>query len=229
MRTRKFVTVGNMATRFVEDSAEPVIQGYLEIPEHANGDGIVLTHGAGSNCQAKLLVEVSEALSECGFTALRFDLPFRVARPTGPPRPGSAERDREGIRRAAEVLRTKIRGRVFIGGHSYGGRQASMLAAEEPGVTDGLLLLSYPLHPLKKPMELRTKHFGEIGRPAFFAHGTRDPFGSIAEMKAALKLIRARHELLAIEGAGHDLLPKKTLSDTPKQIAEAFAAFTRIS
>jgi len=225
MRTRNFVTVGNMATRFVEDSAEPVIQGYLEIPEHANGDGIVLTHGAGSDCQAKLLIEVSEALSGCGFTVLRFDLPFRVARPTGPPKPGSGERDREGIRRAVEVLKAKIHGRVFIGGHSYGGRQASMLAAEEPGVAEGLLLLSYPLHPVKKPLQLRTKHFGEVGKPVFFAHGTRDPFGSIAEMKAALKLIRAEHELLAIEGAGHDLLVKKSGNDAAKQIAGAFAAF----
>ena len=217
-----------MATRLVDESAQPVIQGYLEVPEQANGDGIVLTHGAGSNCQARLLVELSEALSGCGLTVLRFDLPFRVAQPTGPPKPGSAERDREGIRRAAEVLKTKILGRVFIGGHSYGGRQASMLAAEDPGVAEGLLLLSYPLHPPKKPMELRTKHLGEIGKPAFFAHGTRDPFGSIVEMKAALQLIQVRHELLAIEGAGHDLLPKKTMSNVPKQIAEAFAEFTRV-
>lgn len=225
MRTRNFVTVGNMATRFVEDSTEPVIQGYLEIPEHANGDGIVLTHGSGSNCQAKLLIEVSEALGAVGFTVLRFDLPFRVTRPTGPPKPGSAERDREGIRRAAEVLKAKIRGRVFIGGHSYGGRQASMLAAEDAGVAEGLLLLSYPLHPPKRPLELRTKHFGDVRKPVFFAHGTRDPFGSIAEMKSALKMIRAKHELLAIEGAGHDLLVKKSANDVAEQIAGAFTAF----
>ena len=124
----------NMATRFVEESAEPAIQGFLEAPEQANGDGVVLAHGAGSNCQAKLLIGVTEALAAMGFTVLRFDLPFRVERPTGPPRPGAAEKDRTGIRRAADLLKAKIRGRLFLGGHSYGGRQASMLAAEEPGV-----------------------------------------------------------------------------------------------
>lgn len=214
-----------MAIRFTNDSAEPAIQGYLEEPERGNGDGIVLAHGAGSNCQAKLLVEVSAALAWRGFTVLRMDLPFRVARPTGPPRPGDAARDRAGLQRAAKLLREMVGGRVFIGGHSYGGRQASMLAQENPDVMDGLLLLSYPLHPPKKPLELRTKHFAGIAKRAFFTHGTRDPFGSIAEMKAALKLLRVKHELLAIEGAGHDLHVKKSASGPAEQIAEAFAAF----
>ncbi|HTP68918.1 MAG TPA: alpha/beta fold hydrolase [Dongiaceae bacterium] len=214
-----------MGTRFVDESAEPVVQGYLEEPERVNGDGVVLAHGAGSNCQAKLLIGLSEALAQAGFVVLRIDLPFRVERPTGPPRPGSAEKDRAGIKRAAQLLRVRIRGRLFIGGHSYGGRQASMLAAEEPGLADGLLLLSYPLHPPKKPVELRTKHFGELTAPAFFAHGTRDPFGSIAEMKAALKLLRAKHELLAVEGAGHDLLLRKASANVPTRVAQAFTAF----
>ena len=219
-------SVSEMSTRFFEESADAAIQGYVDEPERANGDGIVLAHGAGSNCQAKLLMELSGALADHGFTVVRIDLPFRVARPSGPPRPGDAARDRQGLQRAAEVLRAKTGGSVFIGGHSYGGRQASMLAAEAPSVVDGLLLLSYPLHPPKKPLELRIKHFGEIGKPAFFAHGTRDPFGSIAEMKAALKLLRVKHELLAIEGAGHDLLVKKSASQPATAIADRFAAFT---
>ena len=214
-----------MSSRYIEEKAEPTIQGYLDEAEPANGEGIVLAHGAGSNCQAKLLIEVSAALAMRGFTVLRIDLPFRVERPTGSPRPGDAARDRKGLQRAAQLLKKKVGGRVFVGGHSYGGRQASMLAAEEPGVMDGLLLLSYPLHPPRKPLELRTKHLGEIGKPAFFAHGTRDPFGSITEMKAALKLLRVKHELLAIEGAGHDLAVKKSLSGVAEQIAATFAAF----
>jgi predicted alpha/beta-hydrolase family hydrolase len=225
---QNFVTVWSMCMRFVDDSAGPAVQGFLEVPAQANGDGIALAHGAGGNCQAKLLIELSEALGACGFTVLRFDLPFRVVRPTGPPRPGGAQRDRAGIRRAGELLKAKIPGRLFIGGHSYGGRQASMLAAEEPGEIAGLLLLSYPLHPPKKPTEQRTQHFPEWSRPAFFAHGTRDPFGSIAEMQTALKMIRVARMLLPVEGAGHDLLLKKASSSVPRQIAEAFAVFTRV-
>ena len=214
-----------MSTRFIDEHADPLIQGYLDEPARANGGGIVLAHGAGSNCQARLLIDLSTALAERGFTVLRIDLPFRAARPSGPPRPGDAARDRQGLRRAAELLKAKAGGRLFLGGHSYGGRQASMLVAEEPDLADGLLLLSYPLHPPKKPMDLRTKHLGEITRPALFAHGTRDPFGSIAEMKAALKLIQEKNELLTIEGAGHDLLAKKSANPVAAEIAQAFAVF----
>jgi uncharacterized protein len=75
---------------------------------------------------------------------------------------------------------------MFLGGHSYGGRQASMLAAEEPDLAAGLLLLSYPLHPPRRPARLRTAHFPKLTTPALFVHGTRDPFGSMDEMRAAV-------------------------------------------
>jgi predicted alpha/beta-hydrolase family hydrolase len=94
---------------------------------------------------------------------------------------------------------------MFLGGHSYGGRQATMLCADEPDLVGGLLLLSYPLHPPRKPEQLRTQHFSKLVTPALFVHGTRDPFGSIEEMQSALKLIPAKTELLKVDGAGHDL------------------------
>lgn len=214
-----------MSTPFVDQTAEPTIRGFQHEPAESNGDGIVLTHGAGSNCQAKLLVEMSTALAACGFTVLRFDLPFRLARGFGPPRPGSAERDREGLRRAVSVMRAKISGSLSLGGHSYGGRQATMLVAKEPELVDGLLLLSYPLHPPKRPAELRTKHFPMLVTPAFFVHGTRDPFGTIAEVQSALRLISGPHALLEVDGAAHDLLGKKSASDVPSRIAREFDSF----
>jgi predicted alpha/beta-hydrolase family hydrolase len=136
---------------------------------------------------------------------LRYHLPFRVARPKGPPFPAAAARDREGIARAVEALRQRVKGRVFAGGHSYGGRQTAMIAAERPGMADGLLLLSYPLHPPRKPDQPRTGFFAEWRTPALFVHGTRDPFGTIEELRAAMERIPARVDLLAVEGAGHDL------------------------
>ena len=250
-----------MFTPFEDATAEPAIRGFLHLPAssvagepaEASGDGIVLTHGAGANCQSKLLVAVSDALAATGFTVLRFDLPFRLARPYGPPRPGSAERDRQGLRRAALLLRSQLSqnspkpaaaisqrphmqnrhvghpdpaaARVFLGGHSYGGRQASILLAEDPSVADGLFLLSYPLHPPKKPTELRTKHFPQLVKPAFLVHGTRDPFATIAELQSTLALIPARHALLEVDGAAHDLLPPKSASDLPTRVAREFLAF----
>jgi len=202
-----------------------MVGGFLHKPAEPNGNAVVLAHGAGANCRSKLLVEMCDALAEWGFTALRFDLPFRRARPFGPPRPGAAEQDREALRRAAAMLRAKIPGRVFLGGHSYGGRQAAMLVAEDPDVAEGLLLLSYPLHPPKKPSELRTKYFPNLRKPALFVHGTRDLFGTIEEMKIALKSIPATPKLIEVDGAGHELLPKKSDSDLPARIAREFRAF----
>ncbi len=217
-----------MFTPFDESNGDPAIHGFLHEPARHTGNAIVLTHGAGANCQSKLLVDISNALAGAGFAVLRFDLPFRVARPHGPPNPGSAARDRDGLRRVVSLMREKNYSGVFMGGHSYGGRQATMLAAEDPRVADGLLLLSYPLHPPRKPKELRTSHFPKLATPAFFVHGTRDAFATPAEMQAALALIPGPEAIMEVDGAGHDLLSKKATGELPAQIALKFKLFLKL-
>jgi predicted alpha/beta-hydrolase family hydrolase len=100
-----------------------------------------------------------------------------------------------------------------------------MLGAAEPGLVDRLLLLSYPLHPPQRPGELRTGHFPRLQTPAMFVHGTRDGFGSIDEVTAALKLIRALTELLPINGAGHELVTKRNRDEMSKIVVETFRSF----
>jgi predicted alpha/beta-hydrolase family hydrolase len=80
-----------------------------------------------------------------------------------------------------------------------------MLAAEEPGIAGALLLLSYPLHPPKKPEQLRTAHFPLLRIPAVCVHGERDGFGSVEELREAASEIPGRVEIIPIAGAGHDL------------------------
>jgi len=166
---------------------------------------LLLTHGAGSNRNAPLLVALANAFSEHNIEVIRYDLAFRQARPQGPPRPGDAARDREGLREQIAKMREKHPGQVWLGGQSYGGRQSSMLAAETPGLVDRLLLLSYPLHPPGKPAQLRTTHFPQLQTPTLFVHGSKDPFGTVQELTSAIALIPAPVQLLEIEGAGHDL------------------------
>jgi uncharacterized protein len=190
---------------FSETSLDPPVRGFLHRPSPPIKDGLILTHGAGGNCRGPFLTALGEAFSGGGFVVLRCDLPFRQARSFGPPRPGDATRDRQGLKNAVIVLRNIAPGRIFLGGQSYGGRQATMLCAHEPGLVDGLLLLSYPLHAPGKPDQLRTQHLPKLCIPTLFVHGTRDPFGSIEEMKDALKLIPAQTGLLPVEGEGHDL------------------------
>jgi len=210
---------------FSDLSAEPAVRGFLHEPEQGNGDALVLTHGAGANSQSRLLTAITDAFASAGYLVLRCDLPFRQSRPHGPPFPAMAARDREGLRRAVDILRPKTSGRIFLGGHSYGGRQGSMLAAEQPQLVSGLLLLSYPLHPPRKFDQLRTAHFTQLKTPSLFVHGGRDPFGSHEEMKTALSLIPARTMLMEVEGVGHELLGKKAQENLPAQIAEAFQNF----
>jgi predicted alpha/beta-hydrolase family hydrolase len=205
------------------------VRGFLHRPSSAVRGGLVLTHGAGSNCTAPLLVALAEAFAVKGLAVLRCDLPYRQIRRTGPPHPAGAARDRAGLIRAATVLRQLFPKHVALGGQSYGGRQASMAAAEEPDVADALLLLSYPLHPPGRADQPRTGHFPQLRTPALFAHGSADPFGSLDELEAARLLIPARTLLIAIDGAGHGLgkSPKisRPAAETVERVVEGFLGF----
>ncbi len=206
---------------------EPPVRGYLHTPARPSHDALILTHSAGANCSAPLLVAVADAFAESGIAVLRCDLPFRQLRPQGPPPRGSAERDQQGLRAAIEALKRQLPGhRIFLGGHSYGGRQASMLAASDPALAGALLLLSYPLHPPKAPAQLRTAHFPDLRTPALFVSGARDGFATLDELTAALKLIPAHTRLLSIEAAGHELLTPRNRATLPHQIASTFTSFT---
>jgi hypothetical protein len=234
-----------LVREFADNAVDPHVRGYLHLPPAPNGNGLVLTHGAGSNANAPLLVALAETFCTAEFTVLRCGLPYRQARSYGPPGPGDAARDRAGLKNAvaaikkiisddsgvgapflARPLREKWES-IFLAGHSYGGRQSSILCAEEPSLVSGLLLLSYPLHPPRRPEQQRTQHLPNLRTPTLFVHGTRDHFGSIAEIEQALKMIPARTKLLAVEGAGHDLgfKGKVTKEEFPKQVFSEFTAF----
>ena len=257
--------VSAFSTRvFTDDSVDPRVRGFLHTPETPNRSALVLTHGAGSNAQAPLLIALAETFCAAGFTVLRCDLPYRQSRSYGPPGPGDAARDRAGLKNAIAAVK-KLSGapslsrrplagqggdsdlhttttaadfphprgesnfdNIYLGGHSYGGRQASMLCAEERELVPGLLLLSYPLHPPRKPDQQRTQHLPDLRTPTLFVHGTRDPFGTIAELEQALKMIPAKTKLLTAEGAGHDLgfKGKVKKEELLEEILNAFRTLT---
>ena len=219
-----------MSTRdaqpFVDTTPELApVRGSLYRAAEKSGDFLVLTHGAGGNARGPLLVALGEKLSEAGIHVLCCDLPFRQRKPQGPPSPSDSKRDQEGLRRAVELMKQQFSGRAFLGGSSYGGRQASMLLADDPSVADGLLLLSYPLHPPGRAEKLRTAHFPNLRTPALFISGTRDAFGTIDELAAAIKLIPARTELVPIDGAAHGLWAKSNRTTLPDTIVADFQSF----
>ncbi|UYP19793.1 dienelactone hydrolase family protein [Rhodococcus sp. Z13] len=195
-------------------SVEPldtgIVAGHLHLPEDSPRGAVALTHGAGGNCDARILQLMCSRFADAGFLALRYDLPFRRRKPKGPPQPSRAAEDREGVAAAAAELRERVSGPLLLGGVSYGGRQTSMLAADEPDIADALVLLSYPLHPPGKPERARTEHLPEITVPTVFVHGDRDPFGSPDEMRQALTLVSGATTFVEVTGAAHDLSRAKS-------------------
>ena len=179
---------------------------------------VVVTHGAGGSRESPLLRQVCDEWARRGWLAVRYNLPYRRRRPTGPPS-GSAATDRAGIAAAVELAHAISDGPVIAGGHSYGGRQTSMAASDKDIAIDVLTLFSYPVHPPGKPENPRTGHLPRITVPTVFTHGTSDPFGTIEEVRAAAALISAPSDVVEIAGARHDL-GSKTL-DVPALAADA--------
>jgi len=168
---------------------------------------VVLTHGAGGNRDSPLLQQVCDEWARRGWLAVRYNLPYRRRRPTGPPS-GSATTDRAGIVEAIALCRGLADGPLIAGGHSYGGRQTSMVVAAGEAQVDVLTLFSYPVHPPGKPERARTEHLPDITVPTVFTHGRSDPFGTPTEVRDAAALIAAPTEVVEIAGARHDLRPK---------------------
>jgi predicted alpha/beta-hydrolase family hydrolase len=207
----------------IVELGNPPVRGFLHHPTGKPSRGLVLTHGAGGNANSPLLVALANTFAEKGWAVLRCDLPFRQRRPQGPPR-GSAAEDQVGLRRAAEVLSQRTGLTIFLGGQSYGGRQATILVAEDATIAEGLLVLSYPLHPPGKPEQLRTAHLSKIQKPALFVSGTKDPFGSPEELRAAIAHIAAKTSFLSVENSGHDLgfgRSARRQQDLPQRILRA--------
>jgi uncharacterized protein len=198
------------------------IAGVAHDPDDTPSGVVVLTHGAGGSRESALLQKLCDEWARRGWLAVRYNLPYRRRRPKGPPS-GSAATDRAGIVEAIAVCRDLADGPLIAGGHSYGGRQTSMVVAgcveSAAQVVDVLTLFSYPVHPPGKPERARTEHLPDIAVPTVFTHGTSDPFGTIDEVRAAAALIPAPTEIVEITGARHDL-GSKTL-DVPALAVDA--------
>lgn len=189
-------------------SADDVVADVYR-PEGTPRAVAVLAHGAGGNRQTAILRAYGTELRERGILVACIDLPYRQRRPKGPPSPSTAAADRAGIRAAVVMFRGDADGPLILGGHSYGGRQASMAVADDPDLADVLLLSSYPLHPPGKPERARTEHLSQITTPTVIVHGATDPFATTPEITAAATLFAGPTRLVEIEKTGHDLKPDK--------------------
>ena len=215
-------------TEFKDDSVKDApVRGFLHRARGADADCLVLTHGAGANCQAPLLKALAEAFCAAGVTVLRCDLPFRQARPHGPPMREAANEIRKGCARRCRLCGGKRRAGFFWAGIRMAAGRLRCWPRAAPGLVERLLLLSYPLHPPKRPEQMRTAHFPSLQTPALFVSGERDGFGSKAEMESALELIPAKTELLMVPGAGHELMTARNRAELPGRVVEEFLKFAK--
>jgi predicted alpha/beta-hydrolase family hydrolase len=173
---------------------------------------ILLAHGAGAPMDSPSLNAIAKALAATDMRVARFEFGYMAARRTSAQRkpPPRAETLTSEYVSAIDAL--KPSGRLVIGGKSMGGRVASMIADPlyATGRVAGLLCLGYPFHPIGKPDQLRTAHLQEMQTPALIVQGTRDSFGTRAEVEGYN--ISKAIEILWLEDGDHDLKPRKAVS-----------------
>jgi len=168
----------------------------------ASPAGILLTHGAGSDRTHSSLLSIEKEMAPLPVERINF--PYRKA---GRHFPDRAPKLIDSIVEASESMSKKYGLKpadLLLGGRSMGGRMCSMAVAEGLPAS-GLILISYPLHPPKKPENLRIEHFNKVDIPCLFISGDKDPFGSKTEFKKHLKKIRGPVTTKWFEGARHDL------------------------
>lgn len=160
-----------------------------------------LAHGAGAGYRHPFLTGFADALAQQGVATLRFNFPYVEA---GRRMPGPAAHAVATWAAVGAEVRQRAGGApVFAMGKSYGGRMASMAAAE--GVIDvgGLVYLGYPLHPPGSPDKARTSHLPDVPQPQLFVEGTNDPFiDPHDQLEAAVASCRSA-EIAWIDGGGH--------------------------
>lgn len=180
------------------------------VSDTAAPTAVVLTHGAGGDLDDHVLVEFADLLAGSGHLVVRANLGYRQRRPSGPPpRAEASVEDLAAILVAVSAARPGHR--WVVGGKSYGGRVATLLAAAGADLA-GVACLSYPLHPPGRPDRLRVAHFPDVAVPVLVVQGGSDPFGDPDELAPHLDTLGAPAALLGVPGADHSLHVARTRS-----------------
>ena len=186
----------------------------------AGGPALVVGHGAGAGMDHPFIVGFCEAIAEEGVAAMRFNFPYLEAGRRSPDGPANAI---AAFRAAFDAAVAKAGGRpVFGGGKSYGGRIASMAAAEGMPAA-GLVFLGYPLHAPGKADQPRDAHLRGVTIPMLFLQGTKDPFADPTTLAGTLRKLGDRATYVPFEGAGHSF--DRSRKDDARAIGASLAPY----
>jgi predicted alpha/beta-hydrolase family hydrolase len=197
--------------------------------KHA-GIRLILSHGAGASQSSIFMVRFATALAERGFDTVTFNFIYTEQGRRVPDRNNKLEACYRKVIEACHggvLVGTGGREMLVIGGKSMGGRIASQVAAANPNGIAGLVLLGYPLHPPGQPEKLRTKHLAGIKVPMLFVQGSRDAFGTPAELEPHIAKLKPPADLYIVEGGDHSFkvlkqagLPQEQVYDLVLDVIE---------
>jgi uncharacterized protein len=181
---------------------------YPAAAPHSAGVTLVLGHGAGAGQTSGFIVEFATALAARGIDIVTFNFLYiehdrRIPDPNG--------RLEVCFRAVIEAVRRRVPAKLAIGGKSMGGRIASQVAAGGAGELAGLVFLGYPLHPPGRPDRLRAAHLRDVKAPMLFVQGSRDAFGTPAELRPIIEPLVPPADLYVVEGGDHSFsVPRRT-------------------
>lgn len=208
-------------------TSELSVKSSIGVPEwwpSGHRAGVVLAHDTGSDMNDPLLQKMQESLSALGFLNIRFNFPFAEQ---GKKRPDSDAVLERCYRVAISALLAEPEeapALLIFGGVGIGGRVASQVIASG-AKADGLVCVSYPLHPAGKPSQQKTDALFRIICPILFVQGSRDSHCRIDRLQLLQRRIGAPTQIAVIEDANHDLQPVRRSHRTAEDItAETLAA-----
>ena len=156
---------------------------------------LILAHGAGAGQRSPFMIDCARALAALGIDTITFNFLYTEQRRRIPDRGPALEACYRAVIEAVRQSVGTARRALFIGGKSMGGRIATQVAAADFQLPiAGLVLLGYPLHPPGRPTELRDKHLPAVARPMLFVQGSRDTFGTPAELEAYCRSMTAFYQ-----------------------------------
>jgi uncharacterized protein len=209
----------------------PLASGPVEVPLEVECPDdawatIVVAHGAGAGYRHPFLLGLSRGMLAQGVATARFNFPYVEA---GRRMPGPAAHA-VATWSAVEDSLADTPGRLWAAGKSYGGRMASMAAADRAIEPAGLIYLGYPLHPPGDPAKARVAHLPAVAQPQLFVAGTNDPF--IQPREQLEEAVASCHDaqIAWVEGGGHSFEVKGTkrvADDIGADLATIVAAWMR--
>lgn len=188
--------------------------------------GLVLAHGAGGGQRSSFMVRAAHALAARGITVATFDFPYIAEGRSVPDKAPVLEAAWRAAVEEAHRRKALATLPLFLGGKSMGGRIASQVAAAGVEGIAGLVFFGYPLHPPGRPQQRRDAHLPSIREPMIFIQGTRDQFGTSAEIRELLPRLNAAAELFEVADGDHSFKTRMRVAGRKPEAAldDVFAA-----